>query len=85
MGVCADTSFLVSLYGNDVHGARAVKWIARSTVPIHIGVLTRYELGNALRFSEFRRQMKPGKATQFLAFDAHQKKLAQSEGLKAPL
>lgn len=144
MVVCADTSFLFSLYGNDVHSPRAVKWIAHCTVPIRIGVLTRYELGNALRFSEFRRQLKPGKAaeyfaifeaavaaervivqacnladvvheadrlsathtlgnghrgfdilhvavalklgaTQFLTFDASQKKLAQREGLKVPL
>lgn len=144
MVVCADTSFLFSLYGNDSNTPRAVTWIKRQQFPIALTSLNEYELGNALRFAEFRKVIAPGeaslfwsefeadlaegrllitvcnladlikeakrlssahtlsgghrgfdilhvagslvvKATQFLTFDGNQKKLAQAEGLTAPL
>ena len=67
MVIYADTSFLFSLYGNDVHSPRGVAWIAQCTVPIRINALTRYEFENALRFAEFRTAIKPGEAARFLA------------------
>ena len=65
MVVCCDTSFLFSLYGSDAHSARAVAWTARCTAPIRLNALTHYELGNALRYAEFRRALKTGEAAQF--------------------
>jgi predicted nucleic acid-binding protein len=142
--ICCDTSFLFSLYGNDVHSPRAVAWVAQCAVAIRLNALTHYELGNALRFAECRHALKTGEAakcwalfeaavaqgrltvessnladvvdearrlsathtltgghrgfdilhvatalelgaTEFLTFDANQKKLAQAEGLHVPL
>lgn len=144
MVVCADTSFLFSLYGNDVHTPRAIKWANRRRAPVTVSVFNEYELGNALRLAEFRKALAAGEsalflaqfeadrsggrvltricnladvvgeaqrlsathtlgaghrgfdilhvagalivgATEFLTFDANQKKLAQSEGLTVPL
>jgi len=67
MVVACDTSFLFSLYGNDVHSPRAVAWAAQSTVAIFLNSLTHYEFGNALRFSEFRKASPPGSAARYWA------------------
>ncbi|MDX2226294.1 MAG: type II toxin-antitoxin system VapC family toxin [Verrucomicrobiae bacterium] len=144
MVTSADSSFLFSLYGNDVHTQRALKWIKTKSRKIILTTLSEYELGNALRFAEFRRCIAAGEATlfwaqfeadcasgrlvieicnlaavvnearrisathtltgghrsfdilhvaaalhlgasEFLTFDANQKKLAGAEGLKVPL
>ncbi len=144
MVTCADTSFLFSLYGNDVHTLRALAWIKSHRSALTLSALSEYELGNALRFAEFRKAIAPGAAAlfwaqfeadrasgrlriqvcnlaevvdeakrlsathtltgghrafgilhvatallvnakQLLTFDANQKKLAESEGLKVPL
>jgi predicted nucleic acid-binding protein len=140
----ADTSFLFSLYGNDVHTSRAVSMMKRRKAPLMLTVLSEYELANALRFAEFRKGIAAGEAalflaqfeadracgriqfricnladviegakrlsathtiqgghggfdilhvatalhlgvTEFLTFDANQKKLAEAEGLKVPI
>lgn len=67
MVVCADTSFLFALYGSDVHTPRALAWSRASTTPITVSELTEYELGNALRFAEFRKLLAPGEAATFWA------------------
>lgn len=144
MVTSADTSFLFSLYGNDAHTPRAVSFMKGRKSPLTLTVLGEYELGNALRFAEFRKVIAPGEAatfcaqfeadrasgrlqlqicnlaaviqeakrisamhtlkgghrgldilhvatalllgvTEFLTFDANQKKLAEGEGLKVPL
>ena len=144
MVIVCDTSFLFSLYGNDVHSPSAVAWVAQQKRAIHLNCLIQFEFGNALRFSEFRKLIPGGyaarywagfeaaiaqgrlilatsnladvveeakrlsamrtltgghrgfdilhvasaltmKATHFLTFDLNQKKLAQSEGILAPL
>lgn len=64
MVIYCDTSFLFSLYGNDVHTARAVAWVAGCTDPLRVNVLTQYELGNALRFAEFRKTLGAGEAAR---------------------
>jgi predicted nucleic acid-binding protein len=64
---CCDTSFLFSLYGNDAHTERAVAYVRRQRDPLTLTVLNEYELGNALRFAEFRRLLPAGKAAQYLA------------------
>ena len=65
MVTSADTSFLFSLYGNDAHTARAVTWLKKKKTPLTLTVLSEYELGNALRFAEFRGGIAPGEAALF--------------------
>jgi len=67
MVIACDTSFLFSLYGNDAHSHKAVAWSAQNTSAIYLNSLTHYELGNALRFSEFRRAIQPGSAALYWA------------------
>jgi predicted nucleic acid-binding protein len=67
MVIYCDTSFLFSLYGNDAHSPQGVAWTARCTAPIRLNTLTHYELGNALRFAEFRQVLKPGEAARYWA------------------
>lgn len=144
MVIYADTSFLFSVYGNDVHSARAVGWLKSQRSALTLTSLSEFELANALRFAEFRKVIAPGDAglfwaqfeadclsgrvqvqvcnlarvvdeakrlsathtlsgghqgfdilhvstalvvhaRQFLTFDAHQKRLAEAEGLVVPL
>jgi predicted nucleic acid-binding protein len=67
MVTCADTSFLFSLYGNDVHTPRAVSWMKKQKTPLTLTSLGEFELGNALRFAEFRGGIAPGEAALFWA------------------
>ena len=67
MVTCADTSFLFSLYGNDAHTPRAVAWVKSQRTVLTLTALNEYELGNALRFSEFRKGIAPGEAALFWA------------------
>ncbi len=60
MVICADTSFLFSLYANDTHSPQALAWSETNTAPLVLSVLTEYELGNALRFAEFRKVLSRG-------------------------
>ena len=62
MVICGDTSFFFSLYGNDANSPRAVKWAAKGTVPITLSPYNPFELGNALRFAEFRGVIRQGEA-----------------------
>ncbi len=74
MVICADTSFLFSLYGNDVNSVRAVAWADASSSPVSLHPYNPYELGNALRFFEFRKTIRPGEAAMFWAqFEAAQR------------
>ena len=67
MVTCADTSFLFSLYGTDVHTPRALAWIKASRSVVHISEFADYELANALRFAEFAGRLGPGQAATFWA------------------
>ncbi len=67
MVTCADTSFLFSLYGNDANTPRAIEWMTSQRVALTLTTLGEYELGNALRFAEFRGGMAPGEAALFWA------------------
>ena len=67
MVICCDTSFLYSLYGNDVHSVRAVSWLAQLQNPITLSPYNPFEFGNALRFAEFRKAIKPGEAAMYAA------------------
>lgn len=67
MVISSDTSFLFSLYGNDVHTRRALKWAEKAQSAVGITEFADYELGNALRFAEFSQRLGRGQATVFLA------------------
>jgi predicted nucleic acid-binding protein len=67
----ADTSFLFSLYGNDVRTASAKAWVRRKVQPVTITALSRYELGNAMRFAAFRKVIsQPDALSSLVAFEA---------------
>lgn len=57
MVVCADTSFLFSLYGNDAHSAGARRIAGDIRVPLAVGPLHRLELRNAFRLAVFRKEI----------------------------
>lgn len=67
MVIAADTSFLFSLYGNDIHTPPAVAWSQQNAEVILISSLNRFELINALRFAEFRKSIAGGDAVLFAA------------------
>jgi predicted nucleic acid-binding protein len=64
MVICADTSFLFSLYGNDVHTPRAIEWLAEQRTLLTISPLGEYELANALRFAEYSGRISGGEAAR---------------------
>ena len=67
MVAAADTSFLFSIYGNDVHTPRALEWLKETDSVILVSDLADYELGNALRFAEFSKRLRSGDAAVFQA------------------
>ena len=65
--VCADTSYLFSIYNNNEHSSKAFRLLRRLATPITISVLNEYELGCALRLSEFAGEIRKGSAENYLA------------------
>ena len=59
MVVCADTSFLFSLYGNDSKSPAALAWTKKNSHPLTISPLNEFELGNAFRCAIFRKVIQP--------------------------
>jgi predicted nucleic acid-binding protein len=56
----ADTSFLFSLYVQQVHSAKAAAYLATADWrPLPLTTFGRFELLNAIRLSVFRRQLNP--------------------------
>ena len=64
---CADTSFLISLYGDDVNSAAAREHQQSSRQPIHMHALVRFELTNALRALVFRGKITKSQLLEWLA------------------
>jgi predicted nucleic acid-binding protein len=62
MVICADTSFLFSLYGNDKNTPHTVTWLKSQRMALTLSTLNEYELGNALRFAELRKAIGRGEA-----------------------
>jgi predicted nucleic acid-binding protein len=67
MVTCVDTSFLYSLYGNDVNTSRAVDWVKSRRRALTLTPLNEYELANALRFAEFRGLLGSGESSRLWA------------------
>ncbi len=53
--VCCDTSFLYSLYSQDMHSARAAHLVRTLSRPITLSPLNVYELEHSLRFAFWRK------------------------------
>ena len=62
--ICADTSFLFSLYGNDTHTEQALVLLEKAAQPLLLSDLNAYELGNSLRFAECRGLISRGEAAK---------------------
>jgi predicted nucleic acid-binding protein len=65
--VCADCSFLVSRYGDDVNSAVARDFPKISRKPIHVHTIAEFEYRNALRFLVFRGKITSEQCLQWLA------------------
>lgn len=65
--LCTDTSFLFSLYGHDVHTEEALARLGRAAQPLILSALNEFELGNALRFAEWRKLIPSGSTAIRLA------------------
>ena len=64
--LCADTSFLFSLYGNDAHTGDALALLGHTGQPLLLSLLNEFELSNALRFAESRGLLPAGSAARHL-------------------
>ena len=67
MVTCVDTSFLYSLYGNDVNTSRAVDWVKSRRRALTLTPMNEYELANTLRFAEFRGLLGSGESSRLWA------------------
>lgn len=52
--LCADNSFLFSLYRSDGNTEEAHKRLKKAAQPLLLSPFNEFELGNALRFAECR-------------------------------
>ncbi len=67
--LCADTSFLFSLYRQGAHTAVAMAHLTEASEPLLLSELNAYEFGNAPRVVEFRGPRPAGEAVRrFEAF-----------------
>ena len=60
----ADTSFLVSLYGNDSHTSQALAYARTLRRPLTISQLTEFEFEQALQLAIFRQTIPPSLAAR---------------------
>ena len=63
----ADTSFLVSLYGQDANSAPAQELAAMFKTPLAFTPLLRHEARNAVRLAVFRKEITPDESRAVLA------------------
>ncbi len=57
--ICADTSFLISLYGMDANTPAAGQQSAGTSYPIHVNAVIDFEFHNAVRLLVFRQKIAP--------------------------
>lgn len=55
--VFVDTSFLISLYGQDVKTPEAIQMASSRSIPIQVHAFNEYEFANALRLLVFRQKI----------------------------
>ena len=69
--ICADTSFLLSYYGEDAFSERARIHRTSATHPLHIHSFNEFEIANALRLLVFREKISSERMRAWRAsFDA---------------
>ena len=66
MTLCADTSFLLSLYGADANTEAAVRCIQERRSPLHVQCVSAFEFVNAIRLREFRGKFTPEEARRII-------------------
>lgn len=72
--VFADTSFLISLYGQDVNTPTANQHAAANAGPVHVSGVNEFEFANALRFLVFRGKIgAASRRAQMLAYEVDKK------------
>jgi predicted nucleic acid-binding protein len=67
MVISCDTSFLFSVYGNDVNTSRAHEHLKQTQAPIVVSGYNGFELENALRLAEFRKLIATGDSERFIS------------------
>jgi len=65
--ICADTSYLISLYGTDVNTPAAKQHLAGATNRLVVHAINDFELGNALRSLVFRKIISPQQSQAWLS------------------
>ena len=65
--VCCDTSFLFALYCTNEHTPKALRRLRSLGKPILLSTIIDYELANALRLSEYREPIAPGRSELHLS------------------
>lgn len=83
--LCADTSFLFSLYLRDIHSEAAQAHLAEAGQPLRLSPLNEYELGNALRLAEFRGLLPAGNTEHCLESLAKDQLLGRWRHSEIPL
>jgi len=72
--IFADTSFLISLYGQDVNTPVAKVRASAHAGPIYVSSVNEYEFANALRLLVFRQKITTAsRQAQILAYEADKK------------
>jgi predicted nucleic acid-binding protein len=72
--IFADTSFLISLYGQDVNTPAANQRASAHASPIYVNSVNEYEFANALRLLVFRHKITAAsRQVQMLAYEADKK------------
>src|SRR5450631_4386616 len=69
--VCCDTSFLLSLYGSDVHTSRAIASARGLGQPLTLSVFNEFEFEQTLRLAVWRKNLSTAQAARIeAAFEA---------------
>jgi len=66
MTLCADTSFLFSLYGADANTAAAIACVQARRSCLHVHCVSGLEFANAVRLREFRGKFSPQEARRII-------------------
>jgi len=65
--ICCDTSFLFSIYAENAHAPKALRFLRRLDRPVLLSAFNDYEIRAALLFSEYRGELARGEASMCLS------------------
>lgn len=83
MTLCADTSFLLSLYGADANTEAAVRCIRARRSRLHVHCINAFEFENAVRLREFRGKFTPQEARRII--ELYEKDVQAQRVVELPL